>query len=122
MKFRSTAIGRFIQHFLYGCVFPSILKTAKVVTVFKNDSKLDHSKLDYSNYRPISLFSNIEKVLEKLMCKRLYTFLSNNDGIYILQFGFKQQYSTPHFLINITKNIRKVLDGGNIGCGVFVYL
>ena len=31
-------------------VFPSVLKTAKVVPVFKKDSKLD-----YSNYRPISL-------------------------------------------------------------------
>ena len=37
-------------------VFPSVLKTAKVVPVFKKDSKLD-----YSNYHPISLLSNIEK-------------------------------------------------------------
>ena len=31
-------------------VFPSVLKTAKVVPVFKKDSKLD-----YSNSRPISI-------------------------------------------------------------------
>ena len=37
-------------------VFPSVLKTVKVVPVFKKDSKLD-----YNNYRPISLLSNIEK-------------------------------------------------------------
>ena len=37
-------------------VFPSVLKIAKVVPVFKKDSKLD-----YSNYHPISLLSNIEK-------------------------------------------------------------
>ena len=42
--------------------FPSVLKTAKVVPVFKKDSKLD-----YSTYRPISLLSNIEKSPEKLM-------------------------------------------------------
>ena len=65
-------------------VFPSVLKTAKLVTVFKKDSKLD-----YSNYPPISLLSNIEKILEKLMYKRLYTFLNNDDIIYNLQFGFK---------------------------------
>ena len=51
-------------------VFPSVLKTAKVVPVFKKDSKLD-----YSNYCPISLLSNIEKILEKLIYKRLYTLL-----------------------------------------------
>ena len=98
-------------------VFPSVLKTAKVVPVFKKDSKLD-----YSNYRPISLLSNIEKILEKLMYKRLYTFLSNNNIIYNLQFGFRQQCSTSHALINITEIIRKALDNGNIGCGVFVDL
>ena len=97
-------------------VFPSVLKTAKVVPVFKKDSKLD-----YSNYRPISLLSNIEKILEKLMYKRLYTFLNNNN-IYNFQFGFRQQYSTSHALIIITEVIRKALDDGNIGCGVFADL
>ena len=97
-------------------VFPSVLKTAKVVPVFKKDSKLD-----YSNYRPISLLSNIEKILEKLMYKRLYTFLNKNI-IYNLQFGFRQQYSTSHPLINITENVRKAIDDGNVGCGIFLDL
>ena len=48
-------------------VFSSFLKIAKVVPVFKKDSKLD-----YSNCRPISLLSKIEKMLEKLMYKTLY--------------------------------------------------
>ena len=64
-------------------VFLSVLKTAKVVPVFKKDSKLD-----YSNYCPISLFSSVGKILEKLIYKRLYTFLNNNNIIYNLQFGF----------------------------------
>ena len=98
-------------------VFPSVLITAKVVPVFKK-----YSKLDYSNYCPISLLSNIEKVLEKLMYKRLYMFLNNNNIIYNVQFGFRQQYSASHALINITEIIRKDLDDGNIGCGVFVDL
>ena len=98
-------------------VFPSVFKTAKVVPVFKKDSKLN-----CSNYRPISLLSNIEKILEKLMYKRLYIFLDYNNIIYDLQFGFRQQYSTSHVLINITENIRKALDDGNVGCGVFVDL
>ena len=98
-------------------VFPSVLKTAKVVPVFKKDSKLD-----YSNYRPISLLSNIEKILKKLMYKRLCTFLNNNNIIYNLQFGFRQQYSSSHVLINVTENIGKALDDGYIGCGVFVDL
>ena len=42
-------------------VFPSVLETATVVPIFKKDSKLD-----YSNFHPIFLLSNIEKILEKL--------------------------------------------------------
>ena len=55
-------------------VFPSVLKNAKVVLIFKKDSKLD-----YNNYRPISLLSNIEKIFEKPIYKRLYTFLDNKN-------------------------------------------
>ena len=50
-------------------VFPSVLNTAKVVPVFKKDSRLD-----YSNYHPIFLLSIIEKILEKIMYKKLYNF------------------------------------------------
>ena len=89
--------------------FPSVLKTAKVVPASKKNSKLD-----YRNYRPISLLSNTEKILEKLMYKTVYTFLNNNNIIYNLQFGFTQQYSTYHALINMSENIRKALDDGNI--------
>ena len=56
------------------------------------------------------------------MYKRLYTFLNNKNIIYDLQFGFRQQHSISHPLINITENIRKALDDGNIGCRVFVDL
>ena len=39
-----------------------------------------------------------------------------------MQFGFRQHNSTSHTLINITENMRKTLDAGNIGCGAFVDL
>ena len=98
-------------------VFPTILKVAKVVPVYKKDSKLD-----FSNYRPISLLPNIEKILEKLMYNRVYNFFTKNNLIYPLQFGFRQQYSTFHALISLTEDIRKNLDKGNVGCGIFVDL
>ena len=56
------------------------------------------------------------------MYRRLNTFLNNNNIVNDLQFGFGQQYFTSHALINITKNIRKALDDGNIYCGVSVDL
>ena len=98
-------------------VFPSFLKIAKVVPVHKKDSKLD-----CRNYHPISLLSNIEEILEKLMYKRVYQFLTENNIMYDLQFGFRQNISTSHDLINLTENIRQGLDEEYIGCGIFVDL
>ena len=96
-------------------VFPSALKIAKVVPVHKEDSKLD-----FSNYQPISLLSNLDKILEKLMCTRIFKFFNNNNLFYALQFGFRQNYSTTHALISLTETIRKYLDEGKFACGIFV--
>ena len=52
----------------------------------------------------------------------MYNFFSDNNLIYLLQFGFRQKYSTVHALISLTENIRKNLDKGNISCGIFVNL
>ena len=61
-------------------------------------------------------------MLEKLMYKRVYNFLIENNIIYDLQFGFRQKFSASHALINLTKNMRQTLDEGYIGCGIFVDL
>ena len=54
------------------------------------------------------------------MYNRIHKFLSNKNLIYSLQFGFRQKYSTVH--VQLTENIRKNPDEGNIGCGIFVNL
>ena len=56
------------------------------------------------------------------MNDRIYKFFSDNNLIYSLQFGFRQRYSTVHALISLTENIRKNIDKGNLGCGIFVDL
>ena len=80
------------------------------------------SELGYYNYRFISLLSNVGKILEKLIYKKVYNFLTKNNIIYDLQFGFRQNFSTSHALMNLTENVRQALDKGYIGCGIFVDL
>ena len=98
-------------------VHPDLLKTARVIPVFKKGSRLL-----VSNYRPISLLSNLNKILEKLMFKRVYDYLERNNAIYRLQFGFRSKHSTTHALIDITETIRKALDDKKLACGIFVDL
>ncbi|MEY6612834.1 hypothetical protein, partial [Listeria monocytogenes] len=57
-----------------GCV-PSAFKHAAVQPVIKK-TNLDSSVL--SNYRPISKLPFMSKILEKVDCKQLQTFLDTN--------------------------------------------
>ena len=98
-------------------VFPDILKYSSVLPLFKKGSKLD-----CGNYRPISLLSNISKLLEKLMYSRFYNFLNVYNCISELQFGFRSKHSTSHTLVSITEKIREALDTGHFACGVFIDL
>ena len=98
-------------------VFPDILKYSSVLPLFKKGSKLD-----CGNYRPISLLSNISKLLEKLMYSRFYNFLNVYNCISELQFGFRSKHSTSHTLVSITEEIREALDTGHFACGVFIDL
>ena len=97
--------------------FLTLLKTVKVIPINKKDSKLD-----FTNYRPISLLSNLDKILEKLIQSRLSTLLNVKDIIYPLQFGFRQNYSTSYALIHLTETIKETLDQSKYGCGIFVGL
>jgi len=65
---------------------PSALKLAKVIPVHK---KAD--KYLASNYRPISLLNVIDKILEKLMYNRLYSYLSHKNLLSDYQFGFRKK-------------------------------
>ena len=96
-------------------IHPDKLKLAKIIPIFKKGSKTI-----ISNYRPISLLSNLNKIFEKLVFSRVYSFLDSNDSIYKLQYGFRPKYSTTHALINITEMIREALDHGKFACGIFV--
>jgi len=94
---------------------PDILKLSVVIPVHKKDSQLI-----VSNYRPISLLSNINKIVEKLMFNRLYHFLESNKCLYDMQFGFRQKHSTNHALLSMCQQIRETIDKGNLAVGVFV--
>ena len=104
----------FNKSFITG-IFPSALKIARIIPIHKKDSKLE-----CGNYRPISILSNLDKILEKLMYKRLYSFLEANNIIYNLQFGFRKNYSTTLALLSLTENINQQVDNGKFGCGIFV--
>ena len=98
-------------------IHPELLRISKTTPILKKGSRLSAC-----NYRPISLLSNLNKILEKLMFTRVYKFIEKYNCIYELQFGFRQKHSTNQALINITETIRSALDNNKFACGIFVDL
>ena len=81
-------------------VFPDLLKIANVIPIFKKgDSQ------DYNNYRPVSLVSNLSKLIEKITHKRIYNFLEKHSLLFEKQYGFCTKMSTNHAVIDMTANV-----------------
>ena len=81
--------------FLTG-IFPASLKYSILRPVFKGGT--DHS---YNNYRPISIVPSLSKVLEKIIFKRIYGFLSVKGFFSSAQFGFLPRRSTEMGLFRL---------------------
>ena len=99
-------------------IYMNKLKISDVLPIYKETG----NELDCSNYRPISLLSNINKIFEKIVHSRVYDFLDSNKCIYENQFGFRKKHSTVHALLNMTEDIRHAIDNDFLVCGVFIDL
>ena len=113
----SNALATLITQSFSKGICPRSLKTAKVIALFKKgDPEMT------SNYRSISLLSSFSKLYERLMYKRLYSFITHNKLIHPMQFGFQKNKSIDHTLISMTEAIRNTLDNKKYGCGIFIDL
>ena len=90
-------------------VFPSELKLAKVVPIFKAG---DTSAIN--NYRPISVLSFFSKVYEKIVYNHVLDFVDYNNVLYDYQYGFRHSHSTQQAIITLIDRISKSLDKGDI--------
>ena len=98
-------------------IFPDLCKIAKVIPIFKKENPLL-----CENYRPISLLPIFSKIFEKLIYKRMYTFIEKHKLIYQRQFGFRTKHSTTHAIISLTESIKSQINNGKIVGGVFIDL
>lgn len=96
-------------------IFPDHMKLAMILPFYKGGSKLE-----VSNYRPVSVLPIISKILEKLMLQRLTSFMEKNKIIYEHQFGFQKNKSTTLAVVDLYTKIVDTLDKGNYACSVFL--
>ena len=94
----------FNESLLNGIV-PHYFKKSIVIPVFEKGSKSDPM-----NYRPISLLSNLNKILEKLVKTRLQRFINKHSIMYNLQFGFRQNHATTDAITYIYNDLIDKID------------
>ena len=94
---------------------PSKLKISRTVPIFKSGQPDN-----LSNYRPISCLPILSKILEKIVTKNLYHFLSSNNLIYKYQFGFQSGNSSVHALLHVINFISDAFNKGEFAIGVFL--
>ena len=76
----------FIYHLSFTTgIFPDSLEITKVTPVYKKGSKLE-----CANYRPITLLSNLDQIIENHMHKRLIGFLNDQKAPYKKQLDFEK--------------------------------
>jgi hypothetical protein len=116
-------IARYISHplsFIFNkCFeegyFPKHFKSAKIKPLFKQGDPSNPS-----NYRPISLISNLAKIMEKIIKIRIVTFIDKYNIINKNQFGFQNCKSTEDALIKFTNTISQNLNSNMKTLAVFL--
>ena len=121
LKLSCSVIAPFLTNIFNKCItlgiYPDLLKTAKVIPLFK-----EGQKDECSNYRPISLLMHANKIFEKLIHKRLYSFLQKMNILDKNQYGFRKKHSTAYAIYDLIENKLKNLDDDLITCALYIDL
>ena len=121
LKFLSPALTKplsvIINQSLATGIFPTKLKIAKVLPLFKKD---DSTIMD--NYRPVSLLPSISKVFEKVAFDQLYRYFQDNNLLYPSLYGFRREHSTEFATLELTDRILQDIDARNLSLTVFMDL
>ena len=113
LKASLPAIGDVLLHIINSSLilseFPDSWKHSIIHPIHKSGDPADPS-----NFRPISIIPVISKMVERVVQKQLYHYLSQNHLLSPSQHGFRPRHSTESALITITDRILTATDNGDI--------
>ena len=96
--------------------YPSKLKHAKIIPVYKGADETDPS-----NYHPISSFSVFSRIFEEIMYNQLKSYIEDSELLYKAQYGgFRETFSTRDAILDIVSMIQTDMDKKMFTCGIFL--
>ena len=96
-------------------VFPDHIELAMITPAYQGGSKLD-----ISNYQPVSVLPIQSKVLGKIVQIRLITFQNTHNIIHSKQYDFQENKSTTLAIFDLYSKIIKALDNADYACNIFL--
>ncbi|KAL0841570.1 hypothetical protein ABMA28_015229 [Loxostege sticticalis] len=101
----SVAFANLINASISCGTYPDELKVGCVRPVHKKGAKNN-----YMNYRPITLLSSVDKVVEKYVSQEIHKFYKNHEIITQNQYGFQSGKSTTQLLSKFTDEVNSYLN------------
>lgn len=96
---------------------PDGIKIAKVILLFKaGDRQLQ------TNYRPISILPCFSKIYEKVVYKRMMSYILNFNILNKNQYGFRNKHSTIMTVCDFVERLSNAVDQGFHTVGIFLDL
>ena len=92
------------------CCFPDCWKVLSVVPVLKNVEERSAAR----SYHPVSLFSVVSKVFEKIVNNRIVDHLEKCGPFSDFQYGFKSPRSTADLLTVVSDRIARAFSRTNV--------
>ena len=86
-------------------IFPEEMKIARITPIYKGGNQ----EIVINN-RQISVLPCFSKILERIMYKKLYLYLTENNLLYNKQCGFQKGHSTDHAIVQIADQIHKMFN------------
>ena len=99
-------LAKLLNKFLKESCFPDCRKVSSVVPIFKNVGERSSAK----NYHPVSLFSMVSKVFEKLVNNRIVDTLEKCGLFSDFQYGFRPSRSTADLLTVVSDRIARAFN------------
>ena len=119
IKYGKSVIAQFLCTPYNKCIvkgeYPDLFKINEVIPILKKGNP----ELA-TNYRPISLYHQFNKIFEKLTYSRMYNYLEKYNLIDERQFWFRSNHSTIHAISSIYEELLKSNDDKLYNCCLFL--
>jgi len=112
------ALKLLINEIINTSTYPDCLKLARITPIPKNGPS------PYpSDYRPISVLSVFNKVVERCLVDQMKKHIESNNLLNENQFGYRSKRSTAHAVVAILERLKRDLENGKkcaILCMIFL--